>query len=62
MNKPFDCVEMKRRCQEALRSEYEARRGEFDSYFDFIRAKANASDWVRRSNEKLTHARPGKVQ
>lgn len=43
--KAFDCVEMKRRAQEKLMAEYEARKGEFDSYSQFIDAKSAASAW-----------------
>ena len=45
--KTFDCVEMKRRAQEELLAEYEARKDEFSSYAAFIRAKSEASDWQK---------------
>ena len=51
--KTFDCVEMKRRCQEKLREEYESRKDEFDSYYDFLEAKANESDWVHRTRKRM---------
>ncbi len=41
--KKFDCVEMKRKVQEKLMAEYEARKDEFPSYADFIRSKAKLS-------------------
>ena len=41
--KTFDCVEMKRRAQEKLRAEYQARKSEFSSVVDFLNAKAEAS-------------------
>ena len=43
--KPFDCVEMKRRAQRQLRTEYESRKREFSSYFEFLDAKARESRW-----------------
>ena len=51
--KTFDCVEMKRQCQKKLQEEYEARRGEFGSYFDFLEAKANESEWIRRMRKRF---------
>ena len=51
--KTFDCVEMKRQAQERLSGEYEARKGEFDSYLDFIHAKAEESEWVRKQRKRL---------
>lgn len=42
--KSFDCVEMKRKAQERLRKEYEQRKGEFESYLDFMKHKAERSD------------------
>lgn len=41
--KQFDCVEMKRRAQCALREEYEERRNEFASYDDFLHGRAEES-------------------
>jgi len=41
--KTFDCVQMKRRAQEKLRAEYEARKSEFSSVVDFLNAKADTS-------------------
>jgi len=43
--KPFDCVEMKHRAQRKLRAEYESRKGEFSSYFEFLEAKSRESKW-----------------
>ena len=51
--KTFDCVEMKRQCQRKLQKEYEARKHEFDSYYDFLAAKANESEWVQRVRKKI---------
>jgi len=50
--KTFDCVEMKRKCQRELHEEYEARKSEFSSYYDFLEAKANESEWIRQVREK----------
>jgi hypothetical protein len=41
--KTFDCVTMKNRIQAERLAEYEARRGEFTSYFDFINARVKNS-------------------
>ena len=41
--KTFDCVRMKRECQRKMRAEYEARKGEFASYGDFINRTAEKS-------------------
>ncbi len=41
--KTFDCVEMKDRIQAQRLAEYEARKGEFDSYLDFINARVKQS-------------------
>ncbi len=53
--KTFDCVEMKRKTQEKLRAEYEARKGEFASYWDLLDAKAEESQFAREIRAK---ARP----
>ncbi|MGD0518240.1 MAG: hypothetical protein ABSA26_11955 [Thermoguttaceae bacterium] len=50
--KTFDCVEMKQRIQEQLRSEYESRKKEFASYVDFLNAKAAQSQWVKKIQDK----------
>jgi hypothetical protein len=52
--KTFDCIEMKRRVQEDLRSEYEKRKKEFASYEDFLNAKADQSSWVRQVRERTS--------
>ena len=46
-NKTFDCVEMKHDIQRKLVEEFEARRGEFDSYADFIRQTTEADPWIQ---------------
>jgi len=51
--KTFDCVELKRKAQQQLRAEYERRKAEFETYFDFLDAKARESDWVQRMEHKL---------
>ena len=55
--KGFDCVEMKRRAQRELAAEYESRKGEFSSYWDFIRKTARESEWERAMIEKFSGAR-----
>jgi len=52
--KTFDCVEMKREAQRKLREEYEARKGEFDSYFDFLVATSDESQFVREMRAKFS--------
>lgn len=54
--KTFDCVESKRKAQEALEKEFESRRQEFASLADFLNAKTaeskNTSEiWKRFSKE-----------
>ena len=55
--KTFDCVESKRKAQEALEKEFESRRREFASFADFLNAKTaeskNTSDIWKRFSEKL---------
>jgi len=51
--KTFDCVEFKRQAQRKLLAEYEERKGEFDTYYDFLDAKAQASAWVQRIERKF---------
>jgi hypothetical protein len=55
--KPFDCVEMKHDAQRKLRAEYESRRHEFASYFQFLDAKAAQSSWQREFWAKVDAAR-----
>jgi hypothetical protein len=47
VEKTFDCVEMKRKAQEELHAEYEARKNEFPSYFAFLEAQSRESAWQR---------------
>ena len=51
--KTFDCVKMKRDAQKALRKEYDSRKEEFSSYWDFLKAKADESEWVRQMRGKF---------
>ena len=51
--KTFDCVEMKQECQRKLREEYEARKGEFDSFADFISKTADKSPFVREMRSRF---------
>ena len=51
--KTFDCVEFKRQAQRKLRAEYEARKSEFGSWYDFIDAKAKESEWVQRMEKRF---------
>ena len=41
--KTFDCVEMKNRIQAKRLAEYEARKGAFGSYLDFVNARVKRS-------------------
>lgn len=58
--KTFDCVEMKRRIQAEMMSDYLAHRDEHTSYVTFVEARANASDWVRRMRGKFKPSVPSK--
>ena len=51
--KTFDCVEMKRKAQARLRSEYESRRAEFDSIVDFVNVKAEQSEVAKMVRAKI---------
>lgn len=51
--KTFDCVEMKRQAQKKLKDEYEARKGEFSSYCDFLKAKAEKSELAKAVRAKI---------
>lgn len=51
--KTFDCVEMKRKAQESIMAEWEARKREFSSYEEFLEATLKQSDWGRRTWERL---------
>lgn len=55
--KTFDCVEMKDRIQRELAKEFEARRGEFRSYAEFINATADADPAIRSWREKMKRPR-----
>ena len=56
-SKPFDCVEMKHKAQRKLRAEYESRKNEFSSYFEFLDAKAAESKWQREFWARVEAAR-----
>lgn len=51
--KKFDCVETKHEVQDKLIREYETRKGEFTSYLDFVRAKSEESEWVRKQRTRM---------
>ena len=51
--KTFDCVTMKNRIQAKLMAEYESRKGEFDSYADFIAASVREDEWCRRQLARI---------
>lgn len=57
--KDFDCVQMKRKAQAALTAEYESRKDEFDSYWDFLRKTARESEWESAMIEKFSKAKSG---
>lgn len=58
--KTFDCVEMKRRIQAEIMSDYLAHRDEYASYVEFVEARANASDRVRAMRGRLRRTVPSK--
>lgn len=51
--KTFDCVEMKNRIQAERLAEYEARKGEFASYVDFINARMKDSELAKVLRQEL---------
>jgi len=51
--KAFDCVKMKRQAQKKLKKEYETRQQEFDSYHDFLKAKADKSKLAKAVRAKI---------
>ena len=51
--KTFDCVEMKQRAQRELMAEYQARRGEFSSYAEFLRITARNDQEIRQWRKSL---------
>ena len=55
--KTFDCVEMKRKAQEKLRAEYEARKDEFSSFVEFLNAKADESELGKAIRAKIARAK-----
>ena len=55
VTKTFDAVETKRTAQKLLLAEYEARKGEFTSYADFIRYVARNAKEKRERGD--LHAR-----
>ena len=55
--KTFDCVEMKRECQRKLHEEYESRKGEFESYYDFLESRAKESEFGKVIREKIARAK-----
>ena len=52
--KTFDCVEMKRQVQQELLAEYEARKGEFASFDDYLRHVAESSEWGRAMRRRFS--------
>ncbi len=48
---------MKNRIQKELTREYQARRGEFTSYADFLNAAANESEEIRIFCDKVAKAK-----
>ena len=52
-SKTFDCVEMKNRIQAAIQVEYEAHRGEFPSFVEFVKAAAAQSEYARAMPRNL---------
>ena len=52
--KTFDCVEMKNHIQARIMAEYEAHKGEFASFLDFVRARNRKSGWVQRMEARFS--------
>ncbi len=55
--KTFDCVEWKHRVQDELHAEYEARKDEFASEIEFLKAKADESEIAKIVRAKIARAR-----
>jgi len=51
--KAFDCVAMKNRIQAERWAEYQAHRDEYESYIDFILARAERSEWIKKMERKF---------
>ena len=60
-SKTFDCVEFKRRAQERLMAEYEARKDEFSSEIEFLNAKADESEIAKAVRAKIAAAKAAKT-
>ena len=52
-----DCIRLKRRVQEGMLAEYEARKDEFKSCADFIFATADESAEIRARRERMAGAK-----
>ena len=50
--KRFDCVKMKTAIQEQLIREYELRKDEFETVFDYIIASAKEKKWCQETLRK----------
>jgi hypothetical protein len=55
--KAFECVKMKHDIQAKIMAEYEARKGEFSSFVDFINTRANESPWTRKMRRRAKASR-----
>ena len=44
--KLFDCVEIKQKAQQEIMQDYEARKGEFSSYSEYLKTRVKESDWA----------------
>ena len=53
----LDCVEMKREAQRKLRAEYEARKEEFSSYWEFLHSTAEESEWCAAMRKRFSKAK-----
>ena len=51
--KTFDCVAMKNRIQAKLMEEYKTRKGEFNSYADFIVTSVREHNWCQKQLERI---------
>jgi len=54
--KTFDCVEMKRKAQQELMREFEARKSEFTSYAQFLRATADESALAKSVRRRMARS------
>jgi hypothetical protein len=51
--KTFDCVEMKNEIQAGLLAEYKAQKDRYPTFEEYVKAKAQESEWVRQFRRRI---------